>query len=239
VFGTLLNAVCIVLGGILGLALSRSLAHPTQVALKGFLGIATVLVGLRMTWISLEGNLWMVLKQLAIVVLALAVGRLIGRLLHLQAGANRLGQYAKEKIAQARPDDPQRFGNGFTAATVLFCLGPLSVLGAVQDGLGGEWPTLAVKSVMDGLTVWALVRSFGPGVIAAAVPVVSFQGSITLCAHLLEPRLTPLGLVNPICATSGLLVFCVALIVLDIRKFQVADYLPSLAVAPLLAWWWR
>jgi hypothetical protein len=237
--GTLLNAAGIVLGGILGLTLSRQMPANTQLVLKGLLGVATVYVGLRLTWLSLGGGFWSVLKQLTIVVLALTLGRLVGRLLRLQAGANRLGQYARDKLAHARPDNPQRFGEGFLTCTIVFCLGPLAILGALQDGLGGHWQTLAVKAVMDGLATMAFVASFGWGVVVSAIPVISFQGTITLGARLLEPYLRQPEWVDSIHATGGLLVFCVALIVLELRKIEVIDYLPSLAFAPLLTWLWK
>jgi hypothetical protein len=237
--GTILNAAGIVLGGILGLTLSRQLAPSTQFALKGLLGVITVYVGLRLTWMSLGGGFWMVGKQLIIIVLALMLGRIVGRLLRLQKSLNRLGQYAKEKFATARPDNPQRFGEGFTTCTVLFCLGPLAILGSIQDGLDGQWHALGVKAVMDGFAAMAFVSAFGWAVTVSAIPVLAYQGTLTLLAQQASGYLRDYGLLDSINATSGLLVFCVALIILELKKVELTDYLPGLFFAPLLTWMWK
>jgi hypothetical protein len=237
--GTTLNAAGILLGGILGLTLSRQLSPAAQVGIKGLLGVLVVFVGLKTTWTSLGGGLWHVAKQLTIVVLAMMLGRITGRLLHLQKGLNRLGQYAKEKFSTATPDKPQRWSEGFITCTILFCVGPMAILGAVQDGLDGRWQTLGIKAVMDGLATMAFVGTFGWGAILSVVPVVAYQGSITLAAKSIAPHLQDPALLASINATGGLLVFCIALIILELKKVELADYLPSLAFAPLLTWLWR
>ena len=123
--------------------------------------------------------------------------------------------------------------------TVLFCVAPLALVGAVQDGLLGQWQALGIKALMDGLATMAFARTFGWGSILAAVPVVSFQGTITLTARLVAPFLTAHLLVDSVNAVAGMLVFIVSLIILELKKVELGDYLPSLAVAPLLTWLWR
>jgi uncharacterized membrane protein YqgA involved in biofilm formation len=238
-FGTILNAAGILLGGILGLTLSRQLSHGRQVAIKGLLGVFTVYVGLKMTWTSLGGGVGAVARQLAIVLLALMLGRITGRLLHLQKFLNRLGQYAKAMLTKTSPDTSARFGEGFITCSLLFCVGPMAILGAIQDGLSGQWQTLGIKGLMDGLATMAFVATFGWGAIMSVIPVVAYEGTITLCARLLEPFLRDRALLDSVNATGGLLVFCVALIILELRRIELADYLPSLLFAPLLAWLWR
>ena len=105
--------------------------------------------------------------------------------------------------------------------------------------MDGKWQTLAVKALMDGLATMALVSTMGWGVMLAALPVVAYQGTITLTAKWIGPWLQKLALMDSVNAVGGMLVFCLALIILEVRKVQVADYLPSLAIAPLLTWWWR
>ena len=123
-------------------------------------------------------------------------------------------------------------------ADVVFCASPLGVLGAVQDGLGGHWYALGVKAMLDALTAMSLVRPFGPGITAAAVPMVAFQGTVSLLARWLGPLAPNPALVDTANATGGMLVFCTALLLFNVRKVQVADYLPSLLFAPLLRWLW-
>lgn len=237
--GTTLNVAGIIVGGIVGLTRNKPVSIGTQNYLKIALGILTGFFGLWLAWISLRGPFLHVLKQLGLVVAALAVGRLTGRLLHLQKSSNRLGRFARTRINAARPGNPDRFSEGFQVCAALFCAAPLGVAGAVSDGLSGYFFPLAVKAVMDGLATMGFVSMFGWGVMLSAVPVLVFQGTITLfCARFVQPFLEAHGgLVDPVNLTAGLLIFCVALIVLEIKRIQVTDYLPSLVFAPLFAWW--
>jgi uncharacterized membrane protein YqgA involved in biofilm formation len=237
--GTLLNAAGILLGGLLGLGLRKPLELRVQVALRGLLGVLTVYVGLRATWLSLGGGFWPVIKQLMVLVLALSLGRLLGRLLRIQQVMNRAGQYAKTKLAQTNPDSPARFADGFMTCTILFCVAPLALVGALQDGLLRQWQALGIKALMDGLAMMSFVRSFGPGCMLAAIPVISLQGTISLAARLLAPWLERVMVLDSINSVAGMLVFTVSLVILELKRVELGDYLPSLAVAPVLTWLWR
>jgi len=237
--GTILNGAAIVLGGIFGLVSRKQLSLTHQTALKVLLGVFTVYAGLSATWKGLNGSFLQILKQLGIVVLALTLGNLLGKLLRIQKGMNRLGQYARQIISAARPDNPHRLNDGFMTGSILFCVAPLAYLGALQDGLAGDFKALAVKAVMDGLATMAFVTTFGWGIMLSVIPVLAWQGTLTLSVTLLRPFLESHALLDPVMATNGLLVFCVSLIIFELKKVQLADYLPSLAIAPLLAWLWR
>jgi uncharacterized protein len=241
--GTLLNVSGILVGGVVGLSRHKPLAPATESFFKVILGALTVFYGLRLTWMNLSGSFRQILKQLLIAVLAMILGKLAGRLLRLQKLSNALGRAARERITTATPGDPNRISAGFKTSTALFCAAPLGILGAVQDGLSGYFYPLAVKAVMEGLATLGFVSLFGWGVILAALPVLAFQGTITLvCSQLLGPFLQTHGLVGllaSINATGGLLVFSVALVILGLKKIELADYLPSLAFAPLITWLWR
>ena len=237
--GTILNAAAILMGGIVGLTASRqpSLAH--QTALRILLGAFTVYAGLSATWQAVNGTFLQVLKQLTIVLLALMLGNLTGKLLRVQKSLNHLGQYAKQRISGARPGSPRRSSEGFITCSILFCVTPIAVLGSLQDGFTNNFKTLAVKSVMDGLATMAFVTTFGWGALLSVIPVIACQGTLALLARLAQPWLAKYSLLDPISATAGLLVFCIALIILELKKIELADYLPSLVFAPLLAWCWR
>jgi len=236
--GTYLNAAAIILFGIVALA-SGQFSPRLQGALKGLLGVMTVFVGLRLTVTSLGGSLGQVFKQFVIIMASLVAGNLLGRLLHLQEASNRVGQYARNQIEQAAAAGSRpKFGNGFTTASLLFCLTPLAVLGALQDGLGNKWQTLAIKAVMDGLATMAFVSTFGASVLWSALPVLAFQGTLTLGGQYLGGILPNALLVDSINATGGFLVFAVSLVIFEFRKVRLADMLPSLIVAPLLTWLW-
>jgi uncharacterized membrane protein YqgA involved in biofilm formation len=239
VTGTILNAAAIVVGGVAGVTLTKDLSVTRLVLVKKILGIFTVWVGLRMTWEGLNGNVWEIARQLAIVVVALMLGKITGRLLHIQAVLNGLGRYAKQQFSGARPDEDHRFSDGFITCSILFCVGPLAVLGALQDGLYGNIRTLAIKACIDGLATMAFARTFGWGVIVSALPVLAFQGSITLLAQVLEPLLVRQSVLDSVGAAGGLLIFCVALVILELKRIELADYLPSLIYAPLIASYWH
>lgn len=238
--GTLLNAAGILLGGILGLTRRPQMNARTQVALKNLLGVLTVFVGLGTTWSGLAGGgVGKFFKFLVIAILAMTLGRLSGRLMRLQKGLNKLGRFAGKKVADAGAGSKLPWSDGFIACAVLFCLPPMAVFGAVLDGLNGRWQTLGIKAVMDCLATMAFVRTFGWSAMASVVPVAAFLGSITLAAKLLATHCLDAAMIDALNATTGLLVFCVSLILLELRKVELADYLPSLAWAPLLAWVWK
>ena len=233
--GTALNVAGILIGGVVGLVRRKPFSPARESFFKVALGVFTVFYGLRLTWVSLNGSLWQILKQLLIAVLALMLGRLTGRLLHLQKMSNQLGREARERIAATKPADSGRLSDGFKTCAALYCAAPLAMLGALQDGLSGYYYPLAVKAVMDGLGTMGFALLFGWGVLLSALPVLAFQGTITLvCAQYLRPFLEAHGLVDSVNAVGGLLVFCVALLIFEIRRIEVTDYLPALIFAPLL-----
>jgi uncharacterized membrane protein YqgA involved in biofilm formation len=238
--GALINSAGIVLGGVLSLVLKKPVSEPNQYKAKVLLGVFTVWFGLTLTWSSLNGSAGRRFKQLAIVLLAMALGKLAGKLLRLQSLSNAAGQFASRKMAAASSGKPE-FNDGFRVATALFCAAPLAILGSVAEGLDpdGFSKVLCVKAVMDGMATMAFSKTFGRGVMVSAIPVLAWQGAIIRCAALLAPalRLHAEPLMDSINATDGLLIFCVALIILQLKKVAVAEYLPSLALAPLLTRW--
>jgi uncharacterized membrane protein YqgA involved in biofilm formation len=238
--GTMLNALGILVGGLMGLTLSRQFTQATQIAVRGLMGMLAIVVGLRIAWFSLDrDNPAHAFKQLVIIVLGLMGGRVVGRLLRIQSTLNRMGHHAGDRIAHAKPTDPNRISDGFTICTLLFCAGPLGPLGAIEEGISGNMGPLVIKMVMDGLAAMGFVCILGSGVVLAALPVFVWQGTITLLAARIAPWLESHQLLDPINGAAGLLIFCVAMVVLELKRFDLADYLPSLAVAPLVAWVWR
>ena len=174
------------------------------------------------------------------------LGRLTGRLLHLQKTSNRLGQFARILVTQTRPADRNRFRRGLTACAILFCAAPLGILGAVQDGLpvagapSGYYQPLAVKAVMDGLAMLGFVTIFGGGAILSALPVLVLQGAITLATNLyLEPFLRMHGLLDSVTTAVGLLLCVIGAVIFEIKRVELADYLPGVLVAPLITWFWK
>jgi uncharacterized membrane protein YqgA involved in biofilm formation len=235
--GTALNVAGILIGGLVGLTRRKPLSPVNESFFKVTLGVFTVFYGLRLTWISVNGTFLQISKQLLIAVLALVLGKMAGQLLHLQKMSNSLGRQARERMSASKPADPRQLSEGFKTCAALFCAAPLAVLGSVQDGLSSYYSPLAVKAVIDGLATMSFISMFGWGVMFAALPVLVFQGTITLvCAQYFRPLLETHYLVDSVNAAGGLLVFSVALVILQLKRIELADYLPSLVFAPLLAW---
>lgn len=238
--GTIINALAILLGAIVGLTRKTPMSAENQTFMKFVLGAATVFIGLRLTWISVGGSFKQVLWQLGIVMVAMMLGKLTGRLLRLQKLSNRLGRFARDRIAAAQTVQMEGASDGLNVCAALFCAAPLGIIGAVTEGLGGGPQPLMVKAAMDGLAALGFVAMFGWAVALSALPVLAFQGTISLLAvqfalpYLEAHQLT--GIVN---ATAGMLMFCVSLLIFEVKRIEVADYLPSLAWAPLLAAWLR
>jgi uncharacterized protein len=236
--GTVLNTAAILLGGAIGLVTTRELSPHNQMRLKILLGVLTVLAGLSMAWNGFSGSIGQRVIQFVIALLALMLGNLTGHFLRLQRGLNRLGRIAKEKLSGGKDLHGQRVGEGFITCTLLFCVGPMAILGAIQDGLLGDYRTLAIKSALDGLATMAFAKIFGWGVLLSAIPVFAYQGTITLLASVLEPSLRDPLLIESLNLTGGLIVFSIALIILELKKVSLANYLPSLLYAPVFTWLW-
>ena len=240
--GAILNAAGIVGGGLAGLLVlrKRPFKPATEAFFKVALGVATIFFGLRLAWLNLEGSAGRILKQLAIAALAIVLGKLLGRLLHLQKMSNRLGRHALHLMQNSKGSGLQRFNSGFLSCAILFCAAPLGILGAVQDGLSGYFQPLVVKAVMDGLAMAGFVTLLGWGSMLSALPVFVLQAAIALaCNVYAEPFLRVHGILECVNFVGGLLVCTVGLVIFDFKKVELADFLPTLAVAPLLTWLWK
>ena len=237
--GVVINVAGILIGGIAGLLRKKPFSVTVESWGKIVLGVLMVFCGLRLTVINLGGSLGQILKQLAIMILSMILGRLLGRLLRLQKMSNRIGEKAKQAITAAGSQTP-RASEGFKTCCALFCAAPLGIVGSVVDGLSGYFYPLALKGLIDGLGTMGLVKVFGWGAILSALPVLAFQGTIALlCAKVLGPYLQAYALIPSVNAVSGMLIFTVALVILQIKRIEMADYIPSLAIAPLITALWR
>jgi uncharacterized membrane protein YqgA involved in biofilm formation len=238
--GAFLNAMGILLGALFGLAQRAPLSVSTQDFFRRALGAAAVFFGLRLIWLHVNGTFWSCAKQIFIALLAITLGHWIGRLLRLQKISNRLGRYAGRLITDTQSKSPPAARDGFIACTILFCAAPLGWLGAVTDGLAGDYYLLAVKAVMDALATFSFMKMFGWPAALSAFPVYLLLGAITLvCQFYARPLLDANGLLDSVSVTGGFFTCVVALVIFAVRKVELANYLPALAVAPLLAWLFR
>ena len=237
--GTWINVAAILVGGTLGLVLTKELSGQVQHRIRMVLGVMIIYVGLMTTWDALRAPFTHFLKQLVVIFFALILGNLIGRALKLQARLNKVGEVAREKFSQAQsdPESARKFSEGFVTCTLLFCVGPMAILGSLQDGLTGNIKTLASKALLDGLASLVFARTFGWSVLLSALPVLAYQGTLTMSAQVIKPWVDHPELVSSINATGGLLVVCISMVVLEVQRVPLANYVPSLLVAPLLSYW--
>lgn len=235
--GTVVNVVAVLLGALLGVLLGNRLPQRTREAVTDGLGLVTLLIAGTSAAAVLSPDLAAEVGESApmlIVLGSLVVGGIVGSLLRLEQRLESLGARLQRRLAGgAGSADRRRFIEGFVASSLLFCTGPLTILGSLNDGLGNGADQLLLKSALDGFAAIAFAASFGWGVAASAITVVVVQGSLTLVGLGLGD-LMPAAHLAAVTAVGGLLLVGVALRLLRIREVPVADLLPALVVAPLL-----
>lgn len=235
--GTLLNALGIGAGGIVGLVVRRNLKPDTQQHARTLFTALTVATAAYVTWQGLTGPLANVLKQMIIAGLSLSVGSLMGHLLGLQSSLSRLVRWAegaKGKSSIATPDSTT-----FATRAVVFAANPLGLLGAGVEGVSGNWQILALKAGLDALAAWGFVAAGNRDVLLTILPLAAVQGTITLLTGALSERFLTPPLVASVQVMGGVLVLVLAPVVFGWRKVPLANYLPALVLAPLLTAWWR
>ncbi|HEY3762174.1 MAG TPA: DUF554 family protein [Verrucomicrobiae bacterium] len=234
--GPTLNAGGVVLGAIIGLALRRPMPAPMQLMLRNIIGVSALLVGFWLVWLGVNGPFLSCVGQFFIALLAVVLGNLLGKILALQKASNRLGREAAGLIAAAQRGAAPQLLAGFNACTILFCVAPMGIVGAVDEGVSGFYWLLAVKAVMDAMAMMTFVRMFRGPVIFSAVPVFLWFSFITLAGQMyIAPLLNP-EMTGSLIVASGLVTLSIAIVIFEVRKVELANYLPALAIAPLLTW---
>ncbi|HEX2991569.1 MAG TPA: DUF554 domain-containing protein [Anaerolineales bacterium] len=225
--GTFLNIATVILGSILGLIFGARIPDKLKSTVIAGMGLFTAAMGLQM-FLNTENPL--------IVLGALLIGTLLGEWWRIEDGLHRLGEFLEQRFSREEDDGSNRFVRGFLTASLLFCVGPMTILGSIQDGLTGDYNLLAVKSVLDGFASIAFASTLGIGVAFSAIIILVYQGGISLLAGQLDAVVTP-SMMNELTATGGVILIGLALSsLLEIKKIRVGNMLPGLAVAPLIVW---
>jgi uncharacterized membrane protein YqgA involved in biofilm formation len=233
--GAFLNALGILLGAILGLALRKPISLRTQVFFRSAIGAFMIFFGIKLIYESVGGGFLHVLKQIFIAFIAIVIGFWIGKLLGFQKVSNRIGRTAANTIGAAQLKRPMKIADGFNACVILFCAAPLGIIGAVTDGLKDYFYLLAVKAVMDMLAMASFVKLFRWPATFSAIPVFVFFSLVSvLCRVYAVPLLDAHGLTDSVNTVAGMIVCIITVVVFEVRKVELANYLPALVVAPLL-----
>jgi len=236
--GTFINVASVIVGSLSGLWSRKDFSAAQQNLIKNLLGVFSVWIGLKTIWNGLGGGFGRSLLLVIVSMIAMSLSKLLGKAFRLQASMNKMGKYAKDMIQKGR--DPKKgLENAFLTGTILFCTTPMAVLGAFQESIVRDASFLVIKSVMDGLAAMAFARMMGGGIIISALPVLAFQGTLTLMGDLITPWMQANYLVDPFSVTLGLLIISAALVIFGFTRIELVNYLPSLAITPLLFSLWK
>lgn len=220
--GTLINALAVLVGGVLGSLVGDRLPKRIHEALFGVLGLFTILIGLLGALVT---------KNPLILLGSLLIGTLLGEAINIEAGLERAGNWLQAKLAKPG----STLSEAFVTASLVFCVGPLSILGSLDNGLSGDTTKLVIKATLDGFAALAFGATLGWGVLLAIITILVYQGGLSLGAHAIAPLLTSnADTITELTATGGLILVAVGLKLLKIRDLRVANYLPALVIAPLL-----
>jgi len=231
--GTLVNVGTVIIGSTLGLVIRSRLPEKyTRIMFQVF-GLFTIFLGIKM---ALETN------NIMVMIFSLLIGSLLGTWWKLEENMHRFGDYLKKKVRS----NNERFAEGLVTAFLVFCMGSMTVLGAVEEGLGNRPNLLLTKSLMDGFSSMALASALGAGVLFSAVPLLVYQGGLTLFAGYISDTLLFAGyisdtlspdIVAELSAVGGILLIGLGFTLMDVKKVKVMNMLPALVVVIFLAMW--
>ncbi|NPA91131.1 MAG: DUF554 domain-containing protein [Chloroflexi bacterium] len=233
--GTLINIITVLIGGTLGTFLGARLPEKIRETVMAAVGLVVLVIGFEMALSS---------QNILIPMFSVLIGGVIGEMMRIEDGLNAFGRWLEERTQHWFGEDERSVTRAFVTASLVFCVGPLTVLGAIQDGLTGDYQLLAVKSVLDGFTSLAFAATLGPGVLLSVITLLLYQGGISLLAMAFGTAMGEVTRTTPwvleMTAAGGILVLGIGLGLLEIKRVRVGNLLPAVLIAPLivvlLAW---
>ena len=227
--GTLINAACVLLGGAMGFLFGRALKERYQDIMVKACGLSTIFIGAsgafqHMLLVTPEG---IETTGSMLLVITLCLGGLLGEILDIEGRIEQFGEWLKVKSRSER--DPH-FIEGFTSASFTICIGAMAIIGPMNDAIYHDYTLLVTKGILDAIIVMALTSSLGKGAVFSVIPLVLWQGAMTVLARLIMPLMTDAALTN-LSLVGNVLIFCVGINLLFGKKVRVANYLPALVLA--------
>jgi len=219
--GTILNVAAVLAGGALGTVLGQRLPDKMRQTVLHGLGLVTLVVGLRMALDT---------ANILIVMGSVLLGGILGEWWRIEERLQAVGDALQQRVGIGTADT---LAQGFVTASLIFCVGPMTILGSIRDGLVGDYSLLAIKSLLDGFAALALASSLGIGVMLSALTVLVYQGSLTLLASLAQVAMSQ-AMITEMTATGGVIIMGIGLVLLDIKRIRVANLLPGIFIAPLI-----
>lgn len=232
--GTIINSISIVAGGLIGHFTGKLFKSEQQESLNKACGVSVLFIGIAG---AMEGMLKINGSEISsgksmLVVLCLALGTILGELIGIENGFEQFGEWLKKKTGNS---GDASFVNAFVTASLTVSIGAMAIVGAIQDGLTGDYSTLVVKSVLDFIIIVVMTSSMGKGAMFSAIPVFAFEGCITLLAQLLSPVMTQTAIAY-LSLIGSVLIFCVGVNLVWGKKLSVANMLPAVVLAVLAAY---
>lgn len=223
--GTLINIVAVLVGGTLGTLLGARLPERMRDTVMHGLGLVTLLLGISL---ALQTN------EILIVMGSILLGALLGEWWRIDRGLERLSEWLRLQLSKKAPAGTLgHFTEAFITASLVFCIGPMTLLGSIQDGLTGDFSLLAVKSLLDGFAALVFASSLGIGVVFSVIIILVYQGGVTLLAGVVQQVLNN-TMITEMTATGGIMILAIGLLLLDVKKIRVANMLPALVIAPII-----
>jgi len=220
--GTIVNVIAIILGSILGILIKSRLPERVNKIIFQVIGLFTITLGLTM---AIKTN------NFLIVAFSLIIGSVIGEIIDIENYLERLS----DKLKNTLKNSSDKFSEGFVTATLIYCIGPMAILGSIEEGLGNSPNLLFAKSVLDGVASIALSSALGIGVMFSAIPLLLYQGGLTLFANYVSNYLGD-ALIFELSAVGGILLLGLGMNIAEIKKFKVVNMLPSLLVVVMLSY---
>lgn len=223
--GTIINIITVLIGGTVGLFFGARFPERMSQTIVAGLGLFTLAIGARF---SFESN------NAILILLSLLVGGVLGELLGVEERLEQLGAWLQKRFATNPQNGSGQFVRGFLTASLVFCIGPMTILGSIQNGLTGDYQLLAIKAVLDGFGGMVFASTLGIGVLFSTLVILVYQGGISLLAQQAQSLFSD-AMVTEMSAVGGILLLGVALSsLLEIKKIRVGNFLPALLIAPLL-----
>ncbi|MBS5800399.1 MAG: DUF554 domain-containing protein [Zhenhengia sp.] len=218
--GTLVNVALVLIGGFVGLFLKKGISKRFSDLIMNAIALVTMVIGITFATAS---------ENMLVVIISLVVGALMGEGINIDKKLNQLGGLIKSKVKS----ESGNVGEGFVTATLLFCVGSMAIMGSLDSGLRGDHTVLYTKSIMDGISALIFASSMGIGVLLSAVPILLYQGSITLLSSFIQPYLTQ-SMMTEMNAVGGILLIGLGISILGIKEIKVSNLLPALVIPVIL-----
>lgn len=215
-FGTIVNSIAIIVGGLLGIILKKGIKEDYKTTIMNGIGLSVITIGI-------GGGIGS--ENIILVIASIVLGAIIGEAIGIEKKLDNIGNKLQSRFGKG----DSNFSKGFVTASLIYCVGAMAIVGSLEAGIQGSHETLFAKSILDGITSIIFASTLGIGVVFASIPVFIYQGAITLLANGVKDFLTP-QVVNEVSAVGGILIMAIGINVLGINKIKVGNLLPAIFI---------